>query len=228
MRKLVRFSPLVLMVLILYSLYHFKLFQYMSFDALKEHRVFLMQWASDHYFQAVLIYMLIYIVAVAVSVPGATILTVSGGFLFGIIPGTLYAVISATIGAGLVFLAVHTAFGTRLIEKAGGWAQKMEKGFEKNAFNYLLALRLIPIVPFWAINIVSPILKVRLRVFMAATFLGIVPGSLVYVMVGSGLGSIFATDAAFGLKAVLTPSLIIALLGLAALSLLPVVYKRFK
>ncbi len=207
---------------------YFKWYEYLSFSALQAHHQQLQQWISQHYVLTVFLYMLIYIIAVAVSVPGATILTLVGGFLFGIIPGTIYVVISATIGACLIFLAVKTAFARWLEEKAKGWVSRMEKGFQENAFSYTLFLRFVPLFPFWVINIVPALLDVRLRTFFFATILGIIPGSFVYVLVGNGLGSILNTGEEPNLGIIFQPEVLLPLLALALLALVPILYKKFK
>ena len=104
----------------------------------------------------------------------------------------------------------------------------MERGFQDNALNYLLVLRLIPLVPFFVVNLVPAFLGVKLRTFFVATLFGIIPGTFVYVQVGVGLGSVFDSGEAFTLARVLTPDVIVAMVGLAVLSLVPVIYKKFK
>ncbi len=216
------------LILLLVVFFYFHLYRYLSFDVLQKYRHQLLDWTNLHTFLAVLFYMLIYITVVAISVPGATFLTLTGGFLFGIILGTFYVVLSATIGATILFLAVKTSLGELLTQRVGKRMAKLEAGFQKNQFNYLLTLRLIPIVPFWLINIVSALLNVRLRTFITATALGIIPGSLIYVMLGNGLGYLFDSGKTPDLKIIFEPKILIPLLGLAALSLLPVIYRTIK
>lgn len=222
-----KWTPLILLLSLAFIFFYFHLHQFLTFKALKQYHTVIQQWTQSHYFFAVLSYMLIYILVIAISIPGATFLTVLGGFLFGIV-ATLYVVISATLGAVLLFLAIHTAIGDWLIQKATGWIYKMEKGFRENAFNYLLVLRLIPLFPFWLINIVPALLNVPLRTFTIATFIGIIPGSFIYVMVGRGLGKLLAFGQTPNLNILFTPAILIPLVGLAALAVLPVIYKRYK
>ena len=148
MKKITRWIPLALIVLVLIAALYFRLYEYFTFQALAKNHQLLQQWTSQHYLAVVLAYMAIYIAVVAASIPGATILTMTGGFLFGYVFGTLYVVISATIGATFIFLAVKTTFGVWLESRARGWVARMEQGFKKNAFNYLLFLRLVPLFPF--------------------------------------------------------------------------------
>lgn len=222
-----RWALLILIVIGLSGAYYFRLYEYLNFSSLKTYRHILLSWSVEHYVYTVLAYLLIYIAVVALSIPGALFLTIAGGFLFGPV-AACYVVLSATIGSVIVFLAVRTALGDWLANKASGWINKMKKGFEKNAFNYLLALRLMPIFPFWVINIVSALLAVRLRDFVAATFIGIIPATLIYVMIGNSLHILFETNQTPDLHLIFTPAIFLPLLGLAMLAVLPVIYKRRK
>jgi len=226
--SLSRMLPLVAVAIVLFLFFYFRLYEYLSFDALQENRGQLLAWTQQYYLWVVLAYMGIYIVAVAVSVPGATLLTLAGGFLFGLIYGTLFVVISATIGATLLFLAVKTALGDWLASRATSWIAKVEKGFQEDAFNYLLFLRLVPLVPFWVINITAGLLNVRTKSFFVATLVGIIPGSFVYVSVGNGLGSIFDAGIKPDLSIIFQPQILLPILGLAILSLVPLGYKHYK
>lgn len=225
---LLRLMPLMILVLALILVVYFKLYQYLTFTALQQHRQLLVQWAEQHYLVTVLVFMFTYIIAVAISVPGAVFLTLVGGFLFGLVWGTVYVVVSATAGATLLFLAINTSLGHWLSKRANHWIKTMEAGFKRNAFNYLLILRLIPLFPFWLVNIVPAILNVPLRTFIVATFVGIIPGSFVYVSVGNGLNQLFSSGKQPDLGVIFKPAILIPLIGLALLSLLPVVYKHMK
>ena len=227
-KVILRWLPLFIILVALGFIIYFRLYEYLRFSMLQQNYQQLQYWTAQYYLLVVLAFIAIYIIAVAVSIPGATILTLAGGFLFGILPGTIYVVMSATIGACIIFLAVKTALGKWLSQKAGGWISRMEKGFQKNAFNYLLFLRLVPLFPFWAINIVSALLDVRFRVFVIATFFGIIPGTVVYISVGNGLGSILRANQIPNLAIIFQPVILIPILALALLSLVPILYKKRK
>lgn len=227
-QKIKRLLPLMLLILALLMFFLFHLDRYLSFETLRSHRTLLLAWTQTHYLWAVICYMAIYIMAVAISIPGAVFFTLIGGFLFGIFWGTLYVLISATLGATLLFLAVQTALGEWLSKSATNWIVRMQRGFQQNAFQYLLVLRFIPIFPFWAVNIVPALLGVRSRVFITATFIGIMPGSIVYVMLGNGLGHIFNKKETPELNIIFEPQIFLPLVGLAFLALLPVIYKFVK
>ena len=162
------------------------------------------------------------------SLPGGAILSIAGGFLFGAWLGTLYIVVGATVGATAVFLITRTALGDALRARAGPWLKSMEAGFQENALSYLLVLRLVPLFPFFVVNLVPAFLGVGLRTYVVGTFVGIVPGAFVFAFTGAGLGSVFDSSESFSPAAVLTPEVIVALTGLALLSLLPVAYKKIK
>ena len=222
-----RLLPLLVLIVLLVLFFYFRLNRYLSFNSLQEHRTTLLAWTKTHYLLAVLTFMGIYIVAVAISVPGAIFLTLASGFLFGIVWGTIYVVISATIGATLLFFAVHSALNEWLSKKTAGWIVKMRQGFRENAFSYLLILRFIPLFPFWVVNIVPGLLNVKAKTFILATFIGIIPGSLIYVLVGNGLGHVFDKGEKPNLSLIFSPEILLPLIGLALLSLLPIIYHHF-
>ncbi len=220
--------PLLVLVAGLIAFFAFDLDQYLTFEALRENRAWLLGHVEKSAVLAALVFIGIYIAVVAFSLPGGAVMTITGGFLFGQVLGTLYVVFAATIGATILFIAAKTALGDILRAKAGPFLRKMEDGFSENALNYLLVLRLIPLFPFFIVNLVPAFLGVSLRVFVIATFIGIIPGSFVYIAVGTGLGSIFDSGEEFTARGILTPEILTALIGLAILAILPIVYKRVK
>ena len=175
-----------------------------------------------------LVFMLLYAVAVAFSLPGGAVMTIAGGYMFGQVLGTLAVVLAATAGATALFLIAKTALGDALRAKAGPAVQRMEAGFRENALNYLLVLRLVPLFPFWLVNLVPAFLGVPLRTYVLGTFFGIIPGTFVFATVGAGLESVFSQGGELTLSGILTPEILTALIGLAVLALIPVLYKRFK
>jgi uncharacterized membrane protein YdjX (TVP38/TMEM64 family) len=199
-----------------------------TFQMLKEYRMELSAFVMEHAVMAALLYMLVYATLIALSVPGGAVMTITGGFLFGALWGTVYTVIAATVGATCLYFLVKTAIGSSLRHQAGPWMEKLAKGFQENAFNYMLVLRLIPIFPFFVVNLVPALLGVKARTYITATAIGIIPGSYVYTAFGTGVGRIFDAGEMFTIRDVLSTEMIIALIGLAVLSLLPVLYKRTK
>ena len=204
------------------------LHRYLSFEQLRLHRVELAAYVASMPVKAVVLFVLAYAGATALSLPGGAVLTLSGGFLFGMWLGAAAVVVGATIGATLLFLAARTVFADSLRSKAGPWLGKMEAGFKEDAFSYLLVLRLIPGFPFFIVNLVPAFLGVSVSTFALTTFFGIIPGTFVFASIGAGLGSIFDSMEEFTLRGALTPQVVTALLGLAVLSLIPPAYKRLK
>ncbi len=200
--------------------------EWLSLDLLRARHRDLAAFVADHYALSVAGFILIYVVVVALSIPGATILTLAGGYLFGVIPATCYIVVGATAGATIVFLAARSSLGDLLRAKAGPWFAKLADGFQRDAWSYMLILRLVPLFPFFVINLVPAFLGVRLRIFVWTTFIGIIPATLVYATLGSGLGQILDSDAA--ISTALSPTIIAALLGLAALSAAPLILRRIR
>jgi uncharacterized membrane protein YdjX (TVP38/TMEM64 family) len=200
--------------------------RYFSIDSLRQHREALRAWVETSGALATLIFMVVYIITVALALPTATVLSITSGFLFGAIWGTVVAVVSATLGSTVLFMIAKTTFGDALRARAGAWLHTLEAGFREHALSYLLVLRLVPIFPFFIVNLVPAFLGVPLATFVLGTFVGIIPGGFVYVSVGAGLGSIFDTGGTFSIKSVLTPQIITALVGLAVLALVPVLYKK--
>lgn len=223
-----RLLPLGLVALALALVLASGVHEALSFESLRRHRGALLDLVAARPVAAALLYVLLYALAVALSVPGALILTLAGGFLFGTVPATALVVVGATLGAVLLFLVARTALGGTLRARAGPWLARMAEGFNRDAFSYLLVLRLVPVFPFWLVNLVPALLGVRLSTFALATAIGIVPGSLVYASVGAGLGAVFDRGGEPDLGLILEPRVLLPLLGLAALALVPVAWRRFK
>ena len=223
-----RLAPLAVLIGGVVLFYALGFDSYVRFETLRENRMFLVSMVAEHAVLAGLIYMAAYVLVVAFSLPGGALMTITGGFLFGSAWGTVWVVISATIGATILFIVAKSALGDPLRAKAGPWMQKMEAGFRENALNYLLVLRLIPLFPFFVVNLVPAFLGVSLRIYFIGTLFGIIPGSFVYATVGAGLGSIFDSGEAFSLQGILTPEIVTALIGLAVLAVIPVIYKKYR
>lgn len=199
---------------------------YFSFDMVRNHHEELKFYIKLYPLTSVVIYMAVYMAIVGLSIPAATFMTLTGGFLFGQVLGTCLVVVSASTGAAVLFISAKLASQDLLSIKASPWLDKMKAGFQKDAFSYLLTLRLIPVFPFGAINLVAAVFQIPLRTFIAATFVGVIPGSFVYASLGNALKDVLLTpDLSPGI--ILEPKVILALIGLGSLSLLPVLYKRF-
>ena len=223
-----RWLPLIVIVLATALFFAFGLQRYISLEAFRANRDWLYYQVADNLALVVGLYMVVYAGVVTLSLPGATFLTLVGGCLFGQWIATSITVVAATIGASLLFLAASTAFGDPLRRRAGPWLARLRDGFQANAFSYLLFLRLVPAFPFFVVNLVPAFLGVRLRTFVLATFIGIIPGTFVYASVGAGLQSLLMSDQPLAIGTVLTPQVITGLVGLALLSLFPIAWKAWR
>jgi uncharacterized membrane protein YdjX (TVP38/TMEM64 family) len=205
--------------------------EHLGFEALAAHREALLAFRDAHYAVSVALFIAAYAVMVALSLPGALVATLTGGFLFGLFPGVLYNVTGATIGAVAVFLAARSGFGAALndrIAAGGGAAARLMASLRENELSVLFLMRLLPVVPFFLANLIPAALGVGLGRFAVTTFLGIMPGALVYTWVGAGLGEVFARGGTPDLGLLFEPQILGPLLGLAALAALPMVLRLFR
>lgn len=200
----------------------------LSFEALRDNREALIVWRDAHYALAALAFIGVYTGATALSFPGGLALTLTGGFLFGPWLGAVYAVLGATSGAIAIFLVAKAGVGEALRARAGGWVKRAEAGFRANEASYLLMMRLAPIMPFFVANLVPAFLGASTFTYAWTTFLGIMPGALVYASVGAGLGAVFESGATPDFGLIYEPRILAPLLGLAALSALPIVIRKFR
>ena len=193
---------------------------YLSLDVLKANRDKLLLFTEDHYWPTVALFILAYVTQTAFSLPGATLMTLTGGFLFGSLWAALYVNIGATTGATLAFFAARYLFRGWVEQRFGKRLAVFQEGFRQNAFTYLLTLRLIPLFPFFLVNLLSGLTRVTASTYIAATALGIIPGSLAYTFAGRQLSTINS------LADLASPRLFLAFTGLGLLFLMPVVYRQ--
>lgn len=203
------------------AFFYFDLGRYLSLDGLKSNRDHLLAFTEANYSAAVAIFIVGYCVVVGLSLPGGAIMTLGGGFLFGSVLGTLYVNVGATVGATLAFLVARYLLRDWVEQKFGNRLGPIQEGFAKNAFSYLMTLRLIPLFPFFLVNMVSGLTRVKIGTYMAATSLGIIPGSFVFAYAGRQLGTINS------LKEIASPNVLIAFTLLGLLALVPILYKKF-
>lgn len=240
-----RWLPAAALLILIGTAYLAGLDSYLSLRSIAEHRELLKDFAANHLVFALLLYVAIYIGVVGLSLPGAAFLSVVGGFLFGWWLSAPVTVGAATVGAVIVFEIVKSSIGKTVAERAGPTARKLSEGFARDAFNYLLFLRLVPAIPFFVVNAVAGISGVALRTFAAATVIGIIPGSIAFAYLGTGLDSIIDAQTDIYQKciaekgiancelkldasALVTSDIVIALLALAAVALIPVAFKLWK
>ncbi len=223
-----RFLPVAILLLGLVLFLLLGLGRHFSFESLSRNHAELTTWVAANGALAALAFMLAYAVAVAFSLPIAILITPLGGFLFGVWLGSILSIIGATLGATAVFLAARTAFYDLFHARAGAALARLEEGFRRDSFSYLLFLRLVPIFPFWLINIVPALMGMRLDRYVLATLIGIIPGSVVYSSLGAGFGLLTDRGEAPDLGVIFQARILLPLLGLAVLALVPVIYTRLR
>lgn len=224
----IRLLPLTILLLCLVAFFYFHLNKYLDFQTLKTYHDFLLSWMQQRYLLAVFSYISVYMIVTAIAVPGPVFMTLAGGFLFGLWWGTLYTDIGATLGAMIIFLAAKTALHDFLYKKGGSKLQKFKQGFLNNAWGYLFFLRLVPLFPFGLVNIAPAFFEVKTSTFFFTTLIGILPGTFVYIWLGSSIGEIFAAGRTPDLNIIFHSNILLPILGLALLSIIPIVYKWIK
>lgn len=224
-----RFAPIAIILIALAAFFALGGPKYVSIEALRDNRETLTAFVGDNFPLAILGFIALYAALTAISFPGASLLSIFGGFLFGTLIGGSAITVGATIGALGIFLAARYAIGDALSKKAGPYMQKFEKGLKENELSYLFILRLIPAFPFFIVNIVPGLFDVKVRNYLLSTFFGIIPGCFVYASVGAGIGAIFDAGEDVELGGLMTqPKILFPILGLITLSTLPILYKKFK
>jgi uncharacterized membrane protein YdjX (TVP38/TMEM64 family) len=218
-------------ILVVAAVGAFTLRDYLSFEALRDNREALIAFRDANYPLTVLAFMAVYVVIVAFSLPGATVATLTGGFLFATFPGALFNITAATIGATLIFLAARWGLGERLaarMDGADGTVKRIKEGIDENQWSMLFLIRLVPAVPFFVANLIPALVGVPLSRFLVTTFLGIIPGGVVYTSVGAGLGEVFARGETPDLGIIFEPQILLPILGLCVLAALPILIKAVR
>jgi uncharacterized membrane protein YdjX (TVP38/TMEM64 family) len=242
-----RWGPLAVIVGLMVLTFAMGWQNYLSFKTIGTNYDALKSFIDNNFAAAVGIYILVYIGVVALSLPGGLVMTVAGGLLFGWLAGAIATVIGATIGSTLVFVIAKSSLGEALAEKAGPWLSRLRDGFKENALSYLLFLRLVPVFPFWLVNLAPALLGVPLRTYVIGTLAGIIPGTLAFSVAGAGLGSVIeaqnekyaaclarapadpaaACPYTIDTSVLVTKQLVAAFILLGLVALIPVIYKRW-
>jgi uncharacterized membrane protein YdjX (TVP38/TMEM64 family) len=222
--------------------------RYLTLEELAENRAALRSLIDANMLLSLFAFVALYAVIVALSLPGGAVLTIAAGFLFGWLIGGVASIIGATLGATIVFLIARSALSEFLAARAGPWLARFRQGFQEDAFNYLLFLRLVPIFPFWLVNLAPGLLGVSFATYFLTTVLGIIPGTFAFALAGNGLDSIIQAQQsahqsclakmgeggqescpyALDPGSLLTPELIVALAALGVVALIPVAVRRFR
>lgn len=223
-----RFWPIALLLALIAGAWASGLTGQISWATLASRQAVLIAWVAAHPFIAPSLYLLIYAAAVLLSLPEAAVLTVAAGLLFGTVSGGILAVAGSSVGAIALFLAVRYHLAEAIAGRRGRFLDAVRGGLRRDGFSYLLAIRLVPAFPFWLVNLAAALSGMRLLPYAAATVLGIMPATFVYASIGAGLGDVLSTGGRPDLTVVFSPRVLGPLLGLAALSLLPVAWRRWK
>jgi uncharacterized membrane protein YdjX (TVP38/TMEM64 family) len=243
-----RLWPLLILVAATAFVFAMGWHRYLTIEALAENREALRAYIGANMLLSLAIFIAVYAAAVALSLPGGAVLTLAGGLLFGWLLGGIASIFGATIGASIVFLIARSALGDLLAARAGPFLSRFREGFQEDAFSYLLFLRLVPIFPFWLVNLAPSLLGVSFGTYVATTFLGIIPGTFAFALAGNGLDSVIEAQQALHQSclakmgaggqescpyaldpgALLTPELIAGLVALGLVALIPVAVKWFR
>ncbi len=223
-----RLAPVLAIAAALAGFFALGLDQYFTIETLRDNREALNARVAANPLLAMGLFLAVYAGAVAISFPGASILTIFGGFLFGLWPGVPLIVVAATLGALIIFFVAKSALGDLFTKRAAGFAARMEEGFREDELSYMFLLRLVPAFPFWGVNIAAGLLDVRVRNYLIGTFFGIIPGSFVYASIGAAAGSAFDAGEDVTLSGILfRPETLLPIAGLAVLAVIPIVLRRF-
>lgn len=224
-----RYLPLLILILVVVAVFASGVTRYLNIEALQTHEAALRAFVGGNLILALITFMAVYAVATAVSLPGALILTLTGGYLFGPWIGGSATVVGATVGAVLVFYAVRTSLGEALrrrAEASGGKMKAVIDGVQAGAFGYILTLRLVPLAPFWLVNIAAALAHAPIRAYALATFLGIMPATFIYSGIGAGIGDLLARGETPDAGVIFEPGILLPLVGLGVLSLGVTLYQR--
>ncbi|OUS33775.1 hypothetical protein A9Q94_18040 [Rhodobacterales bacterium 56_14_T64] len=227
---IIRHLPL-LVVLSVAVIGAFTLRDYLSFDTLRDNRESLLAYRDQNFLGLAVMFIAIYIAIVAFSLPGAAVASVTGGFLFGLVAGTVFNITAATIGAAAIFLAARWGLGEMLtakLEASEGRLKAFKTGLRDNEIPMLLLIRLVPAVPFFVANLLPALVGVRFRTFLWTTAVGIIPGGIVFTWIGVGLGEVFDRGGDPDLSLLWEPHIIGPILGLCVLAALPILINTLR
>jgi uncharacterized membrane protein YdjX (TVP38/TMEM64 family) len=228
MRLLRRFWPLVLLLAAFTAVWASDLSQQISWAGLARNQAAFTAWVASHPITAPALYMLIYAASVLLSLPESAVITVAGGLLFGTVIGGVLAILGSSTGATILFLAVRHHLANAIASRRGRFLDAVRLSLQRDGFSYLLAIRLVPAFPFWLVNLAAGLSGMRLLPYAAATVIGIMPATFVFASIGAGVGDVLAAGGRPDLALIFSPRILGPLIGLAALSLLPVAWRRLK
>jgi len=225
---LVRWMPLLCIAILFAVLVGSGELRRLSLASLAEHREALLRFVSAHPAMSVAIYVGLFVALIVACSPGPSVMSIAGGFLFGPFLGGAAALLSVSAGSTIVFLACRTAFGDWAARRAGATVARIEAGFSRDAFSYLLAMRLMPVAPVALVNLAAGLARMRLSIFVIATSMGAMPSSFIFAGLGSGLGRLFQRHERPDLHLLTRPDIVLPLAGLALLSLTPAIARLWR
>lgn len=228
MNTIQRLWPLALLGVLLGLAWWSGLLSRLSWASLAEHQAALRAYAEASPAWSAALFTALYAVCVALSLPVGALLTAASGLFFGAWLGGAVAVIGATLGAVCLFVVVRYALAGVMERRAGGLVARIRPRLERDGFSYLLALRLLPVVPFWLTNLAPALTGMRLAPYAAATLIGIAPATFVFAAVGAGLGDVLAAGRRPDFSVIFSPGVLLPLVGLALLSLAPIAWRAVR
>jgi uncharacterized membrane protein YdjX (TVP38/TMEM64 family) len=223
-----RLVPVGLLVAAVAAYFLLGLNHYFTLDHLRANAQWLRQFTHDHRFAAIAAFLATYVAVVSLSLPGAVLMSIAGGLLFGLWLGAALNILAATTGAIILFIITRFVFGGMLQARSNALIARMEAGFARNAFTYLMFLRLVPLFPFWAVNLAAAAFRTPLRSFALATLIGIIPGTLAFTSIGDGLSLAAGAGSRGPNDEILGPAMIALRTGLALLALVPLLVTSLK
>jgi uncharacterized membrane protein YdjX (TVP38/TMEM64 family) len=227
-RRWLRLAPIAGIAVLFVAVLASGVLKRLSLDGLAEHRAQLTGFVAAHPLGSLAAYLGTYLLIVVACMPGPGVMSVAGGVLFGTVVGGLAALAAMTAGAVIVFLACRTAFGDWATHRAGPAIARIEAGFSRDAFAYLLALRLMPVAPFFMVNLAAGLARVRLGAFVLATLLGAAPSAFIYAGLGAGLDRVIRRHARLDASLLARPDIAVPLAALAALALAPPAWRLWR
>ena len=228
LRLLRRFGPLVALLGLFVWALASGVAEHISLEELRTRGEALRTFAQQRPLLSLVIYVAVYVATVSISLPGALILSLSGGYLFGPFLGGAAAVTGATGGSTVVYMVSRSAFGDFLRRWKNPLLLRVEDGFRDNAFSYLLTLRLIPAFPLLLVNVAAGLVAIPIRTFLTASLLGMLPSSFVYAGIGAGLGHVFALGGPVSVETLMSPRVYLPIIGMGALAFLPPLWRHWR
>jgi uncharacterized membrane protein YdjX (TVP38/TMEM64 family) len=220
--------PFAILLLGLVGFFALGLNRQLTLETLSRNEAELTAWVAANRTLAVLTFVAVHTAVIAFSVPVGAAMTAASGFLFGVQLGAPAAMVGTTLGSIVLYLAARSAFYDLYRARASAALARLEEGFRRDGFSYLVFMRVVPVFPSWLVSIVAALLGMRPAVFIAGTLIGIAPGCFVFAGVGADFGVLFRSGQTPDLGEIFQLRTLLPLIGLGVLALLPVLYRRWR